>query len=231
MKKFVTVILIIICSLIVVGGGILGGLYIAEYKNPESDIFDRTGTFTVKFGNTEINKIEAQLSVADIELLEGSEWSVRFENVMKDNSSAEVEDKSLKITSDYGKEFDIFGWIINTPFIAGNDGRPVVYVTYPRGAELEDINLQLGLGSCSADGISVNSMVCQTFTGKIELNDTKIKEKSAFQLLAGSFKADNTMFRNSSVKIGAGISQISLDSTSRTADVEVKTTLGFKRFK
>lgn len=227
MKKFYKVILITACILILLGGGIFGGLYIAESFEGAAKAFDKTGTFTVRFEDYEIDSVSAELTIAGIKLVKGNEWSVRFENVFSDYSSADIEGSTLKIKSSTEDDFNIFGWKIGTLFKTDFEQSPMIYVTYPEGTEFKDINLQLGLGKCIVNDIETDNMVCQTCAGSIELNDCFLNKKSAFQLLAGSFKADNVMFRNSTVKVGIGIGRINLDETSRAADVEVKTTLGY----
>lgn len=228
MKKFVKVILIIICVLIVIGGGLLGGLYIANNYDSTAKSFDRTGTFTVKFENAGIDSVKADLSCASIKFVKGSEWSVRFENVFTDYSSADTVNNMLVIKSTTEKDLNIWGWKLGTLFQPGLQNMPIVYVTYPENTEFEDINIQLGFGNCTLKDITAEDMVCQVCAGRIELENCYLNKKSAFQLLLGSFKADNVRFRDGSVKITAGLSRIKLDSTSRAADVTVKTTLGYK---
>lgn len=230
MNKFTKTVLLIIGVLIILGGGILGGLYIAHSAGVGENSFDKTETFTVKPDSAEIKSVSADVTCAGIKFVKGSEWSIRFENVFSDYSRAEVIGNELVITSSTPKDFNFFDWKFGVVFEPGSKKKSVILVTYPEDVSLENVNIQLGIGNCVIRDMVAEKMVCQSFAGTIELDNCRLIKKSAFQLLAGSFKADDVMFRNSSVKIGAGISCIKLDSTSRHADVDVTETLGFNRF-
>lgn len=230
MKKFVRVVFILIIVLIVLGGALLGGVYVAHEINPDSDAFDKTETFTVKFDGQDIKSINAESSYAGIKLVKGSSWDVRFEDVFKDYASAHVEGDTLVINATTKKDINLMEWRLGTVFEPGRETEPMIYITYPEGTEFEDIDIQLGTGKVIIKDVKAENIICQSFLGTIDIERCRFTKKSAFQLLFGSLKADDVMFRNSNIDIFAGLCKIKLDETSRKADIDIKITLGFSDF-
>lgn len=226
MKKFTKTVLIIICVLTVVGGLMTGGIY-ALHKLSSSDAFKGPDTFKNVFEN-DVTSIDCRFSYAGLQLVEGSSWSVAFDNIYRDDVTMNIDNGILTVIIETENDMEMSGWKTGFGLAYKIPSEQLVTITYPEGTSFENVNVQLGRGNCNLGNIDVSNLVCQLALGKCSMKNAVVRNIGGIQLGLGWFKSENTCFRNTEINLGVGYCDVETDESTHESDVDISVGLGLR---
>lgn len=178
--------------------------------------------------STKINSIDIDISNGTIELVKGDSFNLEVENSLKDKFKCEVSDGILTIRQKNEVEIKLFGWSIGTNFRIGGLKKFKLKLTVPEDTDFSKLNINVGAGTIIMKDITGDVMLVQAGAGKISLESCAVKNSSAFQVGAGSFKAEDVELGNSTVECGTGIVNIKLKDSSEKDNIKLISSICWK---
>lgn len=158
----------------------------------------------------EFTSISADVSVMDIDIISGDEYSVSYSAHKKLTPKFEVENSCLKITQSNPKK--LWGW-----------GNKTCSVTITVPEDLSSVYLDMSVGDIDLTGITAASLEIDTSVGDLDIMDCKFGDADV-DASTGDIDFLNTVFDR--LEIDASVGDVQVDAAENLSDYKIELDTG-----
>ncbi len=223
MKKGLLITLIFCVVLFLAGAAFLivglatGGkiFFTVDYKNRKVNTSSNLELITGEQELNEFDSIDIDISAAEVTVVEGDGYKVKYALYGNVEPTISVDDKKLSMKTEIESgtfSLDLFG---NDP----EKENPYVEITVPAGKKFETVNICTNAGDINLDGYEITTLMVQSNAGNSDLKNLSVGSID-LDLNYGKVKIVDTEATDVSVKASAGNAEISgLIADSATFDM------------
>lgn len=212
-------------ALLAIGFGIAVVILAAATGDFSKDV----PTYSLNESYDGIRSIDMNISYAEVELIEGTTFSVDARNLYTEMDSY-VSDGTWYIDQTDEGYFDVFGMHISIgsfPFERwDHDFQPKITITVPEDFVAEDMMIDIGAGSMDADSIRAIKGNFTVEAGRLSVDQIAVSEESVFNVGAGEMVLEDADLKD--ITLDAGVGSVVVDGTL-TGDNDI--TCGVGRIK
>ena len=228
MKKGLKIVLITCVILFILGGifiavGIANGgsmAYYIDYKNHKISSSVETELIS---GNDQLDafsEFDIDVDAAKVTIVKGDSYNVEYKLYKRENTSINVENGKLVITTKIEKNtfnFDIFS----------DDQNPYIKITIPENAELSNGKINTDAGSVILSNLDMKDLSLGADYGEVEIKDSSFNNLD-IETNAGSVTFDNVKAEKAVINTdygdvnitGTEVGDIKLDMDAGDLDVD-----------
>ncbi len=175
-------------------------------------------SFICDFSDETVKKAQINITNADITIIEGSAFSVRIDNIKKDDISCKVTRTGNLVIDNASNSFSFFNILRRRSFI----NRGSVELTIPAGFTFDNIELVSHTGYLASDvPLRAGKATIKTESGSISLSEL-YSEKTSITSETGAIFVSGILHGKTEIKCGSGSVEVAItDSKSNysyTAD-------------
>lgn len=153
----------------------------------------------VSFEGETIDSLEMKLGACEVTIVEGTAFSLEYENLVRKKLAYSVKNGQLSIEYNSGKEW--FTWLRRTD--------PKIVVTIPKDTVLEKATMNFGAAEIDLDFLETKSLSLVIGAGEMNVNRMTVTEHANIQVGAGSLEMKRAELNDA--KLECGVGEISID--------------------
>ncbi len=222
MKKFCKI-LFAIAGIMVIVGAITILAAIIVYNRSESIVGDLSYSFS---DSDEIRNLNCDVSYGKTVFRVGDSWSVSFNDVYLSGASCEFKDHTLYVKTEAPGLIDILGWKIGLYFDFNKNRRAETLITYPAGAELENVFGEAGIGRFVIKNMNAETMLVQAPFSNLNIENCYVSRHLVYDTLIGRIVAEKCFLSGTTLDMRIGIAKL---NGSSEANIDYKSDLIWKR--
>lgn len=179
MKKGLLVTLII-CFILFLSGAILlviglstGGkiFFTIDYKNRKVNTSGSRELVNGEQALGEFDSIDIDVSAAEVTVVEGSEYKVRYALYEGSEPTISIDDKKFSMKNEIFDGTLSYGlWGDNSD----DEKRPFVEITVPAGTKFENVSISTNAGDIKLDGYEIATLIVDSNAGSLELKNLSV---------------------------------------------------------
>lgn len=218
MKKFykITLIAALLCIVfgfcMVAAGAVQGGiqLFLNMVDNNEFSISggDIIHLSMLEDDDEEYEDIDYSFPMEDIDKLEldigASSLQIKYEDVEEYQVQVRQSKRGYIFCEEDGSVLSIESGIENSVIHLGGETGNKITLTIPKDAELKEIELTLGAGSCSGEKLCAHTMSIEIGAGNLDVDQLKAEKTMELSVGAGNIQADKIEAKQLELECDAG---------------------------
>ena len=221
MKKSIYLIILAVITVgCVIGGSVyhVGGIgrNIATHFNRHIDVSDVSVNSIDKEEQEKFTGISADISVADLNIVEGDGYYLTLDCSEKFMPEYKVENGILTVKQQ--NDFNEWGWNMNNV-------HSEITITVPRGIALDSLSVYSDVGDLYVEGITAKSTTVDLSVGDIEFEDADLGD-TEIEGDTGNISLDGVAFENLTINASVGDVDISAKQDLSGYSMELDTSIG-----
>lgn len=228
MKKGLKIVLITCVILFILGGifiavGLANGgsmAYYIDYKNHKISSAVETELVSSNDQLDAFNEFDIDVDAAKVTIVKGDSYNVEYKLYKRENTSINVENGKLVITTKSEKNTINFG-------LFTDDQNPYIKITIPENAELSNGKINTDAGSVILNDLNMKDLSLGVDYGEVEIKDSSFNNLD-IETNAGSVTFDNVKAEKSAINTdygdvnitGTEVGDIKLDMDAGDLDVD-----------
>lgn len=189
---FAIVIIVNIFGWIIFGISTLVGVDLLTTTTKEETI-DYTETY-----QQNIKRLEVETTISQLTIQAGEQWKVEGTNLPK-QFSAKISGSTLKVKEEGSKS------------LFQDNTQAKIVITVPTQVTLNQIDLDINLGSNKIENITVDKLELNGGIGNIDINNLTVQNEIEIDGAAGKLTIKNSQLRNLDLDIGIGELEMSAE--------------------